>query len=123
MLFIDFSGIGIGEIRLQSVYIQFAMLHLSIALGYFYMWSGEGLNAFSNWLFLFPDWLNLIGSTLFLVSACMYPFQFDENGDITHWFDKVQLIELVAVVIELIAAYCWLIQWFIDYRRDKVISF
>jgi hypothetical protein len=53
----------------------------------------------------------------------MYPFQFDENGDITHWFDKVQLIELVAVVIELIAAYCWLIQWFIDYRRDKVISF
>lgn len=40
MLFIDYNAIGVGEVRLQSVYIQFAALHLFVAVLYFYMWEG-----------------------------------------------------------------------------------
>ena len=110
-IYINFHSSYIGELRLQSVYIQLTLLHLSIALLYFYMWSGEGYNIFRDWLFLFPDWLNLVGSLMYLVSACMYPYQFSDTGDRTKWFDIGQLVELTAVIIEFVAAICWLIQW------------
>jgi hypothetical protein len=82
------------------------------------MWSGEGYNIFERWMFLLPDWLNLIGSSMFLLSACLYPYQFSPEGEKTEWFDCVQRIEFIAINIEFLAAILWLWQWFEDYRRD-----
>ena len=49
---------------------------------------------FADWFYLLPDWLNLIGSIIYLCSACMYPYQFDASGDKTDWFTTVQLLEV-----------------------------
>ena len=49
---------------------------------------------FSDWFYLLPDWLNLIGSIIYLCSACMYPYQFNSIGDKTEWFTTVQLLEV-----------------------------
>jgi hypothetical protein len=117
MILIDFSAVAIGEARLHSVYVQFALLHLSIAILYLYMWIGEGYDIFERWVFLLPDWLNLIGSTLFLVSACLYPYQFDSGGERTSWFDSVQLIEFIAVNVESFAAILWLWQVYLCYHE------
>lgn len=106
---------------MHSVYVQFALLHLWIALLYLYMWIGEGYDIFERWLFLLPDWLNLIGSTLFLISACLYPYQFDYGGDRTQWFDYVQFIEFIAVNIEFVAAILWL--WQVDYFFARINIF
>ena len=48
----------------------------------------------ADWFYLLPDWLNLIGSIIYLCSACMYPYQFDSSGFKTEWFTTVQLLEV-----------------------------
>ena len=53
---------------------------------------------FADWFYLLPDWLNLIGSIIYLCSACMYPYQFDASGDKTDWFTTVQLLEVEHVL-------------------------
>ena len=55
---------------------------------------GENRHMLADWFYLLPDWLNLIGSIIYLCSACMYPYQFDSSGFKTEWFTTVQLLEV-----------------------------
>lgn len=118
MIYVDFIGTDIGERRLQTVFVQFALLHIFIALLYFYMWIGENQKIFS--IFLLPDWLNLLGSLFYLSSACLYPYQFDASGARTSYFNVVQSLEFLAAIIEFLAAIFWIVQWYVEYCKDLV---
>jgi len=117
------------EWRLQFLYTSTYYLHVINAIMYLYMWT-ELRTIFS--LFILPDWLNLLGSLLYLVSGWLLPLAYDEEhydekirrSAIINmkWFVVVRLLEIVAGSVELIATFGWNIQWYLDYMQDLLLN-
>lgn len=100
----------------SKVYLALAIIHALNAYMYLWVWKGEHQNIYS--LFCVPDWLNVVCAAFYLCTGFMGPFEYDSNGRKTDIFVKVRRIELFLSILEAIATVGWLLQWYIEFRKD-----
>jgi len=108
---------------LYLLYKVFGYVHVINAVMYLWVWAEEKKPIFS--LFCLPDWLNVLGSFLYLATSYMYHLEYVlVEGEYVHsqLFPAVRRIELAAALIELGAAIGWVAQWravlLADYLRS-----
>jgi hypothetical protein len=106
-------------------YLIFGLVHLANAVMYLWVWVDSGRDIFT-W-FVLADWLNVLGALLYLTTAIMYPMEYtsdDDGADYTIVFYVVRYLELLASLIEVIAAFGWNYQWYavyiVEYRQNPL---
>lgn len=112
----------------QHLYNALSYVHIVNAAMYLYMWSElRPLNS----LFLLPDWLNLLGAIIYLVSAWYYPLAFADTttGGLKvslvinqHYFSVVNYLDFLGCALELLASLGWVVQWYVDYCTDLLVN-
>jgi hypothetical protein len=121
MLLIDYCG---WNLDIQNLcYLLFGVIHLCNAVMYLYVWI-EAKQPIFTW-FVLADWLNVLGALLYLISACLYPYEYtsdDDQADYTLQFTIVRYLELFASLIEVIAALGWNYQWYAVYIEEYFIT-
>jgi hypothetical protein len=101
-----------------AVYFFLAIAHAINAYMYLWVWRGEHQNIYSY--FCIPDWLNVVCAAFYLGTGFCAPYEYDADGEITDIFVQVRRIELFLSVLEVIATVGWLLQWYIEFRKDLV---
>jgi hypothetical protein len=93
------------------VYIVSGIIHLLNAFQYIYAWFPLGFGIFS-WVMI-PEWLNVLGAALYLVSASEYDAAYFD----TEALHRNHVIETVAATIEFFAAVGWTWVWWKTHVR------
>jgi hypothetical protein len=93
-----------------------AIIHVVNAVQYAWSWF-----PMYTWFspILIPEYLNVIGSGLYLYTAYLYPNTYSEEIDGPTTM-KVHLFETAAAVVELAAAFGWFATWWATFPRGKV---
>ena len=100
-----------GIASINAVYIVAGVVHLLNAFQYIYAWFPLGFGLLSP--VMIPEYLNVLGAALYLVGAARYnAAMFD--ADITH---SIHVLETVASLIEVFAAFGWTIVWWFTFVR------
>ncbi|CAF1209752.1 unnamed protein product [Adineta steineri] len=96
--------------NINRYYIILGFLHLLSAFLYWWAWRDR------SWLdiIMIPEYLNHIEAGLYLWSAFWYSKQDTLGG---YYTLAVHKIELTAAIIELFAAFGWIISWYMTYTR------
>jgi len=103
---------------INHVFIVAAVVHVVNACMYIWVWMDSGY-PFRHRVMI-PELLNIAESSLYLVSASMYSFENADGDNMAHMdpvLRRVQRIELVAAILELMAAFGWVITWYMTYPR------
>ena len=96
---------------INAMYIVAGVIHLVNALQYIYAWFPLGFGLLSP--VMIPEYLNVVGAGLYLVGAARYNAAM-HNADITH---SIHVIETIASLIEVFAAFGWTIVWWYTFVR------
>lgn len=117
MILIGQCGWGLNTQNLN--YLIFGVVHLINATMYIFVWIDVERDIFT--FFVLADWLNVFGALLYLITAILYPYEYksdDDGADYAIEFYIVRYLELIASIVEVIAAFGWNYQWFILYYED-----
>jgi hypothetical protein len=100
----------------NNLFIAAAVIHLVNAFMYIWSWLPFGYTFFS--VVMIPEYLNILGASLYLYTANQYG---ETDGtytdDITF---RVHHIETAAASIELVAAFGWATTWYLTFPRRTV---
>jgi len=119
----------------NQLFLAAGIVHVVNAAMYCYVWIDAGYSVCNP--ILIPDYMNILEALLYLTSACMYPYENSPEAPTTSssstsssspssssssgGADPVLLtihaIELVAAVVQLVAAIGWVTQWYLTYQR------
>jgi hypothetical protein len=121
MLLIDWGNLDTKTDNM--LYIIFGFVHVVNAAMYLWMWAELRPTIFS--FFCMADWLNVLGSFLYLWSAFLYSHEYssdDDNASKTASFQTVRYIELIAAIVEVFAAIGWVMQWHIECSKTEILG-
>jgi hypothetical protein len=96
---------------IDSLYLVAGIIHLVNAFQYIYAWFPLGFGIFT-WVMI-PEWLNVIGASLYLVGASQYDVAYRSEGVL----QKNHVIETVASAVEVGAAFGWTWVWWVTHVR------
>ena len=87
------------------------------SLLYLIIWQKLNIKIFST--FCLPDWLNLVAACIYLVSVFTYPYQLDPLFiNYSEWFVVARRLDFIASVIDFIAIFLWVKQFYEYYQRE-----
>ncbi len=96
---------------IDSLYLVAGIIHLVNAFQYIYAWFPLGFGIFT-WVMI-PEWLNVIGASLYLIGASQYDVAY-RNEDVLY---RNHVIETVASAVEVGAALGWTWVWWVTHVR------
>jgi len=95
----------------------FSVIHCINSLLYLIIWQKLNIKIFST--FCLPDWLNLVAACIYLVSVFTYPYQLDPLFiNYSEWFVVARRLDFIASVIDFIAIFLWVKQFYEYYQRE-----
>lgn len=102
----------------NKIYFYFGIVHLINAIMYLYTWKGYGRH-YSD-VVLLPEYMNIIGAILYLISSALYSSEYVEGEPETVSINYyiVRHIELTASLLEVLAAIGWVNAWYIEFYRN-----
>lgn len=98
--------------QINHLYIAFAVVHLVNAVQYYWSWLPYGFRW--NSVVMIPEYLNMAGALIYLVTATDYYRCVDYTSDVTM---RVHHLEAAAASIELVAAFGWAVVWWLTFPR------
>ena len=101
----------------NALYFRFAIIHCVNALMYAVAWDSTLWTTF----YMYPEFLNIIGSGLYLWSSTMYDEKYlsdDYYADYSPQFALCRKAELTASIIEWFAAIGWNYVWYAQFEKD-----
>lgn len=98
---------------INAVYVVAGIIHLVNAVQYIYAWFPLGFGLLS-WVMI-PEYLNVLGAGLYLVSASKYDAAQNDEA-LTR---QIHQIETASSLIEVFAAFGWTAVWWYTYVRGS----
>jgi len=95
-------------------YLVYAVIHVINSCMFLWSWSERNYYEVECW----PEYLNIIGSALWLNSSLDYPFLYTSNDDAATFsesFYHCRRVELAAAAVELAACIGWALIWYKGY--------
>lgn len=102
----------------NALYFQFAVVHCFNACMYAYAWNDKSWTSF----YMYPEYLNIIGSGLYLWSSTMYNEWYESDdyyADYSTDFALCRKAELAAAIVEWFAAIGWNYVWYAQFEIDR----
>ncbi len=102
----------------NTLYFQFAVVHCFNAIMYAVAWDSEVWTSF----YMYPEFLNIIGSGLYLWSSTMYDEKYESDdyyADYSPQFGLCRKAELAAAIIEWFAAIGWNYVWYVQFKKER----
>lgn len=102
---------------LNELYFRYNVLHLVNALMFAWSWKGKRYTDVE----LIPEYLNIIGATLYITSSCYYNQMYttdDDAAGYTNYFYVTRQLEIVAGGTEVLAAIGWILVWYFNFTSD-----
>lgn len=113
----------------NKLFLAAGIVHVVNAIMYCYVWIDAGYSVCNP--ILIPDYMNILEALLYLTSSCMYPYEgaepappSDSSSSVSSSSSStdpvltmVHVIELVAAIVQLLAAFGWVTQWYLTYQR------
>lgn len=102
----------------NNIYLISALIHLFNAMQFTHAWFSSG---FRLWhVILLPDWLNIIGASIYLYTATLYPqtcAPYNVGSCLDPLTMQVHYFETAAAYIELAASIGWFLSWWLTFPR------
>eukprot|EP01102_Stenamoeba_stenopodia_P011865 TRINITY_DN3674_c0_g1_i1.p1 TRINITY_DN3674_c0_g1~~TRINITY_DN3674_c0_g1_i1.p1 ORF type:complete len:167 (-),score=22.95 TRINITY_DN3674_c0_g1_i1:417-917(-) len=112
ILEIDYGTTNVSTRRINNMYLGWAVVHIISAFLYWWSWTNKRWYEIVVW----PEYLNMIGASLYLASAILYRYEDKENVEDRTTL-QVHYIETAAACIEVVAAFGWNYAWYLTYTR------
>jgi hypothetical protein len=100
----------------NEIYFEFAIVHFVNAFMFAWAWDEKSWTDFE----MYPEYLNIIGASLYLWSSTLYGSIRYTNDDASAFTDEYYVcryIELAAAIVELFAAFGWVFVWYVGYME------
>ena len=94
-------------------------IHIINAVLYIWMWA-EVRTVWS--LYITPDWINIMNSLIYWTSGWLYAYEYTPAGDQTDVYFFTRKLELFAGLMDLVACFGWIYQWYHEFVTDLAHS-
>jgi hypothetical protein len=112
----EFAAYNEAIENINNLFIAAGVIHLVNAFMYIWSWLPLGYTLCS--VVMIPEYLNVLGASLYLYTANQYgKMDGTYTDDITF---RVHYIETAAASIELVAAFGWATTWYLTFPRRTV---